>query len=647
MTTRLLLLTFAIVMAGYLLESTLHIRNDYVHRAEALNVRANLLADLNAKVLAGPLWNFDRDLMSSTLSSLMSVPNVLGARITHPNGDVIISLGNFGTAGDGKTTAHQKIEWTNNGQTRLIGYFDIALDVSQVNDALVYGIMTTVSILVLLTGVVMASIYFAVRHITQPLDALNGLMYRIAEGRHDLAVPYLQRNDEIGRVAAAVKTFRDNAVELEKLRNNLEQQVSEQTKDLRYAKEEAEIANRAKSEFLSSMSHELRTPLNAIMGFAQLLELNAERYADNPQYAKSVKQILLSSTKLLGLIEQVLDFSKIETGNLEVTLEDVSMNSIIQAVQETVQPLASKYEINLSRTKGPFWDGLVHVDPILLRQAICNLMLNAIKYNRPGGRVEYTCTRMATGRVRFVITDTGVGIAPEKQADLFQPFTRLGAESSTIEGTGIGLSITKKLLDIMDCRIDFESVVGIGTTFWIEIPISRDLRTNDQAKAPAPDTGSEAGAPVGHVHNAEVEPVAVVADTIRPTNKASGHCVLYVEDSAANAALMEQYFSIIKSGPELIIAGTGEEGLELARERHPGLILMDINLPGISGLEAMQQLRAQSEFSRTPIVAVSADAMPDEIQKAKAAGFDDYLTKPIKLSLLKEIIERNLGEFEA
>ncbi|MCR4377380.1 MAG: response regulator [Rhodospirillales bacterium] len=636
-TTRLLLLTFAIVMAGYILESVLHIRNDYAYRTASLNTHANLLADHNATVLAGPLWFSDHDAIAAKLDSLIKIPDVLGARLTQLNGDIIASIGSFG---EGGAFARHSIEWTENGQTRLIGYFEIALNSSQADAVLLQGIFATAAIIVLLILVVMTSVFFAVRHLTQPLDALNELMSQLAEGRHDIVIGYLERDDEIGRVAHAVKTFRDNAVELEKLRNSLEQRVSEQTRDLRHAKEEAETANAAKSKFMSSMSHELRTPLNSIMGFAQLLELDAKKYADSPRYRDAVRHILSSSNQLLELIDQVLDFSKIETGNLEINFEDVSLDLIIAAVQETVKLLADRYNVSVQRSSGPCWSGLVHVDPLLLRQAIANLMSNAIKYNRPGGRVEFTCTRMAPERVRLVITDTGVGIAEEKHADLFQPFIRLGAEASTIEGTGIGLTITKKLLDVMGCAIDFESVVGTGSTFWIDMPISSDQTiTQREPISPAPqNTIQKVVSPVADIAPPPVEPM------VKPMGKP---CVMYVEDSSANAALMQQYFLIIPGGPELIVASAGEEGVELARKHHPALILMDINLPGISGVEAMQQLRALADFAHTPIVAVSADAMPDEVSKAMAAGFDDYLTKPIKLSLLKEIMDRHLGAPES
>ena len=387
LTARLLMLTFSIVLAGFILESALHIRSNYIFRSEALQTRAKLLADLHATALAGPLWNFERDMMGSVMAGLNDAQDVVAARVTHPNGEMIMGVGSFPESDEGLVLARREILWTNGGEVRLIGYFDVALSASQVNATLNQAILTTLAIIALLIIVVLSAIYAAVRNITQPLDVLNRSMHLLAAGQRDVDIPYLGRDDEIGRVAAAVKVFRDNADELRKLRDGLEVRVRDQTKDLRIAKEDAESANQVKSGFLSSMSHELRTPLNAIMGFAQLLEFDINKYPDNPRYGESVRQILTSSHQLLELIDQVLDLSKIETGKQDVHLEDTPVEAVLNAVEDAVQPLAAKYKIRIERSQQPCWKGHVHADPALMQQTVQHLLSNAIKYNRPGGQI--------------------------------------------------------------------------------------------------------------------------------------------------------------------------------------------------------------------------------------------------------------------
>lgn len=639
-TTRLLVLTFTIVLTGFILESVLHIRGDYAYRTDTLTTRANLLADLHAASLAVPLRRDDLKLMEAALSGLYKVADLEGARVVLPQGTVVLEIGSFPDTKQDIYTARRDIVEIKGDTKNSIGFFEVALNKSRVDAALDDAIFTTIAIIVLLLCVMMVTIFMAVRHIAKPLDTLNQLMHRLGAGERNIAIPHLNRDDEIGRVASAIRLFHDNAVELEKLRDDLTHQVRVQTKDLRQAKDDAEIANQAKSDFLSSMSHELRTPLNAIMGFAQLLEMDTVKHADDPRYKSSVEQILLSSHQLLELIDQVLDLAKIEAGSQDVHIEDTAIEPLMEAVEAAVQPLAEKFKVRVERSSAACWKGQVRADGELLSQAIQHLLSNAIKYNRPGGRAELKCEQSEAGRCRLSITDTGRGVPDDKRDELFMPFARLGAEASAIEGTGIGLVITKKLVDAMDGEIGFESVVGAGSTFWIELPIAGDPSQFDKV---TPEAKVKA-APVVEP-KPEREDVKTTAAIPKVELVDDSPYILYVEDSPANVALMVQYFSVIEGGPELVIAETGEEGVEAARTRRPALVLMDINLPGISGLEAMVQLRNDPTCADIPIIAISADAMPDEIKKAMDAGFDDYLTKPIQLKLLKAVIERNTGAF--
>lgn len=628
-TARLMTLTFSIIIVGFVVESYIHIRGDYVFRMEELERRTRLLADMHAAALAGPLWNFEQDTMKATLSGLTGSRDFVGAQVTYPDGTVVVDVGAFDAAGPDDIVARRDIVWQSGEGPRRIGVFDIALHSRSVSQVLQRAVAMTALIIAGLVVVVMIGVYVAVRRITHPLQELTGLMGRLVTGERNLDIPHLERDDEIGGIARALKVFRDNSVELDALRDHLAMRVDEQTRDLTVAKEQAETANRAKSEFLSSMSHELRTPLNAIMGFAQLLELDAERHKDNPRYHEAVTQIMTSSSQLLELIDQVLDLSRIETGSLTARIEDVPVDPVLRTVMNSVQTLAAKYKVRIERRDAPCWDGHVRADPELLRQALHHLLTNAIKYNRPGGRVELDCTPLDNGRLRFCVKDTGRGVPPERREELFMPFARLGAEASVIEGTGIGLVIAKRLVSVMDGDIDFESTLGKGSTFWIDLPVSDgDALSTAEALAQAPAVAAPQPQPQAQA----VEPPAL-----------NPNLVLYVEDSPANAALVEQYFGVLAAAPDLMIASTGEDGVQMARKGCPGLILMDIHLPGISGVEAMRQIRKLEACGHAAIVAVSADAMSGEIQNALAQGFDDYLTKPIKLDLLKTIIERHLG----
>lgn len=373
----------------------------------------------------------------------------------------------------------------------------------------------------------------------------------------------------------------------------------------------AEKANLAKSDFLSSMSHELRTPLSAILGFAQLIESGTP--PPTPSQKRSVDQILQAGWYLLDLINEILDLALIESGKLSLSLEPVSLAEVMRECETMIESQAEKRGIRVSF---PVFDSprFVSVDRTRLKQVLINLLSNAIKYNTEHGTVTLECVDTPAGRIRICVADTGRGLPPEKVDQLFQPFNRLGQEANTQQGTGIGLVMTKRLIELMGGEIGVESTVGKGSMFWIEMNI-----TNEQ-KIPE------------DLLNLVLGPVTQVLTD--PHTRS----LLYVEDNPANLMLVED---LIARRPDLrlLSARDGISGIAIARASLPDFILMDINLPGISGITAMKILSEDPLTKHIPVVALSANAMPRDIAKGLEAGFFRYLTKPIKINEFMETLD--------
>lgn len=379
----------------------------------------------------------------------------------------------------------------------------------------------------------------------------------------------------------------------------------------REARDVADRANRAKSEFLSRMSHELRTPLNAILGFGQLLEIDKNI---TEKQSRSVQHILKGGRHLLGLINEVLDVSRIEAGHMEVSLAPIHVSDILAETLDLLRPLAAQRNIPITGEAANTIDRYVLADRQRLRQILLNLLSNAIKYNRAGGSVSVECTEIGS-RVRFSISDTGVGISADKLPKLFTPFERLGAENSGIEGTGLGLALSRRLAELMGGSLGVESVVGKGSTFWVEVPCT---------------TSPFQVVPSG-LHDA-----APSKPTASPTNT-----VLYIEDNLSNLQLVEGILAD-RRDIKLLVAMRAELGLELALQHLPDLILLDLNLPDMSGHEVLKRLRSNPRASAIPVVMISADAMSEQVDRLVAAGATAYLTKPLEIPLFFETIDRVL-----
>lgn len=385
---------------------------------------------------------------------------------------------------------------------------------------------------------------------------------------------------------------------------------------MQQAKTEAEKANQAKSEFLSRMSHELRTPLNAILGFAQLLEMGQL----NTTQKKGVDRILKSGKHLLDLINEVLDISRIEAGRMSLSLEPVQLSGVIAEMIEIVKPQTIERNIRIEFTDAESNRLFVKSDRQRLKQIVLNLLNNAIKYNRDSGsiwiRTELRpASEAASPMLRISMTDTGLGISEEDLPKLFRPFERIGAEKSTTEGTGLGLSVVKKLIEAMSGRLGVESQTGIGSTFWIELPCSES--------------------PLEHI---EKSGISLIESKPKITDLHG--TILYIEDNTSNIDLVEQILLNQRSKIKLIFNKTGTPTVQMALDYRPDLILLDLNLPDIHGSQVLAQLLAEERTKNIPVVVISADALPQQLERLLKAGAKDYLTKPLDVQEFLMMIDK-------
>jgi signal transduction histidine kinase/ActR/RegA family two-component response regulator len=377
------------------------------------------------------------------------------------------------------------------------------------------------------------------------------------------------------------------------------------------AKEQAERASRAKSEFLASMSHELRTPLNAVIGYAQLLGIDSQVSEDGRQQTREIEQ---AGRHLLALVNDLIDLARIEAGRLELSCEEFTVESVLAECLSLVAPMANRHGVRVIASPGEASGLRLRGDPIRLRQVLLNLLSNAIKYNGEHGTATLRCERVGD-RVRLSVIDTGPGIPPGKQARLFTAFDRLGAEGGAVEGSGIGLVISRRLVAAMGGEIDFESDEGRGSTFWVELPLIAE------------------GAAIPPSLAAEQSPLPGSAGRLR-------FKVLHIEDNPVNRRLVRRILESARPDIEIIEAASAERGLDEALAAEPALILMDINLAGMSGYEALARLRTDARTESIAVVAVTADAMKGDRERVLAAGFDDYVAKPIDLQSLLRVIDR-------
>ncbi|MGJ9417181.1 ATP-binding protein [Massilia sp. CMS3.1] len=449
-------------------------------------------------------------------------------------------------------------------------------------------------------------------------DSFNAMLTEIEQRTREL-------EDSNGEIVREAQERSRAQQEVMRLNEQLEHRVDERTLQLALANaelanaiDEARKANQAKSAFLSSMSHELRTPLNAILGFAQILTSQALPTTD-AQKKEFANHILKSGRHLLTLINEILDLAKVESGTITLSMEPVGLGEILGECQGMIEPLAAARGIRVLFPQQV--DAVLMADRTRLKQVLINLLSNAIKYNRDAGAVVLDCVQAGPERLRISVQDTGMGLRADQVENLFQPFNRLGQEAGAQEGTGIGLVVTRRLVELMNGTIAMSSSPGVGSVFTIELGTT----------APLP---SSAGA-------------GIVPEAVEATSaEGAPHLLLYVEDNPANLKLVEEIVRF-RSDLRLLAAGDGPLGLSLARAHRPEIILMDLNLHGMSGLEVLAQLQREPATRDIPVIALTANAMASDIERGIAAGFFRYLTKPIDIDQFNEAIDTTLAHLRA
>ncbi len=449
---------------------------------------------------------------------------------------------------------------------------------------------------------------------------ISGIISRPMQLMAD-AVQLVARGDLSAKVDLSDRLRPVEMLKLQRSFNQMIDDVSRKNTVLVNLAHEAVISSNHKSAFISSMNHELRTPMNAVLGFAQMLEINQnEPLSENQKSA--VEHILRNGNHLLELVDQMLELNKIEAGTLPLHMEDILARDVLNESLYLIQARANHDHIEIIDDTGDEALPLLWTDSTRLIQVLLNLLSNAVKYNRKGGSVSLACREVHGGMLRLSVIDNGVGIAAELQDKLFMPFERLGHELGQIDGTGIGLSIAQQIVEKLGGHIGFESEQGRGSHFWVDIPLSN--------KEVEPSEGE------GLVDDKDVKNELDVSQSQSRT-------LLYIEDNLDNLHLVEAIVGQFED-LHLLSAPNALIGYDLATSKKPDLILMDINLPGMNGLQAMKRLRNTPETRLIPVIALTSNSMPQDIEAGLRAGFDGYLTKPIKVSELMKAIEETLGK---
>lgn len=584
----------------------------YSDARQDLIERLDRVASSQSIILSEAVAEENASNLSLMLASIISDPDLIGVAVFDQNNGVIDSYGEL--SGDPELVRQLSINHADGTGFERVGTLRLVMTdsvlMAQARDRLIVGSMFALLLFIaVMTGAVIAYN----RIIARPLSQLSAAFQK--PGIDDVRTIVWESHDEMGELSAA---FNEMICKLdlykERLRDEqslLEGRVEERTRELADAMQKAEAASLAKTRFMSSMSHELRTPLNAILGFGQLLQFDSEKKLSVIQH-DHVRDILRSGNILMSMVSDILDFTRIEEGQISIELETVPLAELIEESMTLIAPLAAERHTNVHNEAQDI-SLFVRADYNRLAQAVNNLLTNAVKYNEKNGDVCIRVTTPAADTVRISVVDNGPGIPLDQQPDLFEPFTRLNAELKDIEGTGIGLTITKRIVEMMNGHVDFESAPGAGSAFWIDIPMAGPAVTYDSATKDTSDTAT-----------------SVVSDTFDSRHVRPALNVLYVEDHLTNARLLSRIIDHVENAI-MVHTETAEDGLLQAIENTPDLIITDINLPGMSGFDFFEEIKKHERLSAVPVVALSADGSAETIERANKAGFARYLTKPMNI----------------
>ncbi len=588
----------------------------YTYEISQIDSKFNEIKEVHLSSLTNNLWLADKHELQVQLKGILHIPEIQYVEV-YDNNSLWASAGE--KKEDNIKVHSYPMIYVYKNKTVDIGSIKIVASLDNVYHNIYQELWVTLAANAIKTFLVaFFMLYIFYKLVIQHMHAIAGylLSFDINANSEKLALVRAKGpgtdNDELDMVVSAFNELQDK---LKQSFSSVEKEVEQRTKELMHAKEEAVHASNSKSEFLSRMSHELRTPMNAILGFGQLLQLDSSLADDHKGF---VEEVMRAGYHLLTLINEVLDLAKIEEGKFDVHIETTDVSKTITEAMSLLMPLAQQRHITIHDNVSDEISYFVKADNLRLKQVIINLLSNAIKYNSDRGKVYIDISKPDTEILRVSIRDTGQGIALNKLDKLFIPFERLGnSHNLVVEGAGIGLALSKRLIELMHGKIGVDSKPKQGCTFYFDLPYVREETTA--------------------AYN-----VSKISGQSKPIDRhVHLHKVLYVEDNPSNLRLVEHALQV-RPDITLITAHTGTLGLDMAISYRPDLILLDINLPGINGMEIVHELMKHDSTSTIPVIAVTAHAMPRDIEAGKAAGFDEYLIKPLDVDNFYTVLKKYL-----